>query len=116
MWGLAALIVSVTVGGAGSVTNAVYRVVAGLLVAMAVLTALTGARTRVIWFKVCPVLLCERLAERFTQLVDHPQKRRSSQSEAICGSDGAPSWLANSEQSLVAASGQISVAADIPEP
>jgi hypothetical protein len=38
------------------VTNAVYRVVAGLLVAIAVLAALTGTRTRVIWFTVCPVL------------------------------------------------------------
>ncbi len=35
----------------------VYRVVAGLLVAIAALTALTGARTPVVWFKVCPVLL-----------------------------------------------------------
>jgi len=34
-----------------------YRIAAGLLVALAVLTALTGARTKVIWFKVCPVLL-----------------------------------------------------------
>ena len=35
----------------------IYRVVAGLLIALAVLTTLTGARTRVIWFKICPVLL-----------------------------------------------------------
>jgi hypothetical protein len=32
-------------------------VVAGILVAFAVVTALTGARTSVIWFKICPVLL-----------------------------------------------------------
>jgi hypothetical protein len=58
MWGLAALGVAVTaIGGDTSVTTAVYRAVAGLLVALAVLTALTGARTRVIWFKVCPVML-----------------------------------------------------------
>jgi hypothetical protein len=58
MWGLAALIVVVTaIDGEAAVTNAVYRVVAGLLVAIGVLTALTGARTRVVWFKVCPVLL-----------------------------------------------------------
>ncbi len=57
--GLAAAVVAVTlVGGAESaVTVAVYRVVAGLLVALAVLTGLTGARTPVVWFKVCPVLL-----------------------------------------------------------
>ena len=59
MWGLAALIVvSTAVGGTDSdVTAWVYRVVAGLLVALAVLTGLTGARTPVVWFKVCPVLL-----------------------------------------------------------
>ena len=58
MWGLAGIIVSVTiVGGAGSHTSQwVYQVVAGLLVALAVLTSLTGARTPVIWFKFCPVL------------------------------------------------------------
>ena len=56
---MAGIIVSVTiVGGAGShVSQWVYRVVAALLVALAVLTGLTGARTPVIWFKVCPVLL-----------------------------------------------------------
>jgi hypothetical protein len=59
MWGLAATVIAATVvGGAGSaVTIAVYRVVAGLLVALAVLTGLTGARTPVVWFKLCPVLL-----------------------------------------------------------
>jgi hypothetical protein len=35
----------------------VYRVVAALLVALAVLTGLTGARTPVVWYKICPVLL-----------------------------------------------------------
>lgn len=34
-----------------------YRAVAGLPIALAVLTAFTGARTAVIWFKVCPILL-----------------------------------------------------------
>ena len=29
----------------------------GLLVALATLTALTGARTAVVWFKICPVVL-----------------------------------------------------------
>jgi hypothetical protein len=59
MWGLAGIIVSVTVvGGVGShASQWVYRVVAALLVALALLTGLTGARTSVIWFKVCPVLL-----------------------------------------------------------
>jgi hypothetical protein len=59
MWGVAAVIVVATAfGGPGSdVTVWVYRAAAGLLAALAVLTALTGARTRVIWFKVCPILL-----------------------------------------------------------
>ena len=58
MWGLAALVIAVTaVAGDQDVTSWVYRIVAALLVALGVLTALTGARTRVIWFKVCPVVL-----------------------------------------------------------
>lgn len=54
MWGIAALVVVTTVvGGAGSeVTSWVHRVVAALLVALAVVTALTGARTPAIWFKI----------------------------------------------------------------
>ncbi len=58
MWGMAALVVAVTATAADiQVTAVVYRVVAGLLVALAVLTALTGARTPIVWFKVCPALL-----------------------------------------------------------
>jgi len=58
MWGLAALVIAVTaIAGDADVTGWVYRIVAALLVALAVLTALTGSRTRVIWFKVCPVVL-----------------------------------------------------------
>ncbi len=64
MWGLAAAVVVTTaVGGANSdVTVWLYRVVAALLVAIAALTALTGARTPVVWFKVCPVLLSSSAA------------------------------------------------------
>jgi len=59
MWGLAVVVIVATaVGGADvGVSVWVYRAVAGLLVALAVLTGLTGARTPVVWFKVCPVLL-----------------------------------------------------------
>ena len=59
MWGIAALVIVCTVvgGAASEVTSWVYRVAAALLVALAVVTALTGARTKVIWFKICPVLL-----------------------------------------------------------
>ena len=63
MWGMAALVVAVTATAADiQVTAIVYRVVAGLLVALAVLTALTGARTPVVWFKVCPALLATSAA------------------------------------------------------
>jgi hypothetical protein len=58
MWGMATLVVAATATAADiQVTAIVYRVVAGLLVALAVLTALTGARTPIVWFKVCPALL-----------------------------------------------------------
>ncbi len=59
MWGVAALVLTVTAaGGTGSDVRAwVYRIAAGLLIALAALTALTGARTAVIWFKICPFLL-----------------------------------------------------------
>ena len=58
MWAMAALVVAVTItAGDTRVTAIVYQAVAALLLALAVLTALTGARTPVVWFKVCPVLL-----------------------------------------------------------
>ncbi len=54
-----ALVVAVTLSeGAGdSAAVLVYRLAAGLLAAVAVLTALTGARTPVVWFKACPFVL-----------------------------------------------------------
>lgn len=59
MWGIAAVVIAATAAGgtAADMRAWVYRAAAGLLVALAVLTALTGARTPVIWFKICPVLL-----------------------------------------------------------
>lgn len=58
MWGLATLVITVTATAADAhVAALVYRVVAGVLVALALLTGLTGARTQVIWFRICPVLL-----------------------------------------------------------
>jgi len=63
MWGMTGLVVAVTATAAASpVTAMVYRVVAGLLVALAVLTALTGARTPIVWFRVCPALLATSAA------------------------------------------------------
>jgi hypothetical protein len=59
MWGLGAVIIAATAaGGATSDTRTwVYRAASAMLIALAALTALTGARTPVIWFKICPVLL-----------------------------------------------------------
>lgn len=58
MWSFAALLVTVSTVGAGtSAAVWTYRVMATALLALAVLTSLTGARTPVVWFKVCPVLL-----------------------------------------------------------
>jgi len=59
MWGISALVIIVTaVGGPDAAARGwVYRVAALLLIALATLTALTGARTPVVWFKICPVLL-----------------------------------------------------------
>ena len=59
MWGIAAVVIASTVVGepGSSVIDSVYRVTAGLLLALAILTGLTGARTPVVWFKICPVLL-----------------------------------------------------------
>ena len=63
MWGMAALVVVVTATAADTqVIATVYRTVAGLLVSLAVLTALTGARTPIVWFNVCPVLLATSAA------------------------------------------------------
>jgi hypothetical protein len=59
MWGVAAVVIAVTAAGGADASSGVwvYRVVAGLLVALGTLTAPTGARTPVVWFKICPVLL-----------------------------------------------------------
>lgn len=58
MWGIAAVVIVATaIDSQGSATTWVYRLAAGLLIALAILTALTGARTSVIWFKICPLLL-----------------------------------------------------------
>jgi hypothetical protein len=58
MFGIAAVVIAVTAtGGDARVTESVYRVAAGMLVAIGALTAFTGARTPVIWFKICPIVL-----------------------------------------------------------
>ena len=59
MWGVAAMVVAATAasGTATDVRDWVYRTAAALLVALGALTAVTGARTSVAWFKVCPAVM-----------------------------------------------------------
>jgi hypothetical protein len=59
MWGVAVIITAATaaLGHATDIRAWVYRAAAVLLISLGTLTALTGARTPVIWFKICPVLL-----------------------------------------------------------
>ena len=58
MWGTAAIVIAATAsGGAAGASDWVYRTAAALLVALGALTALTGARTGVVWFKICPALM-----------------------------------------------------------
>ena len=57
------VIVVTATGGADTTARWwVYRVAAGLLVALGALTALTGARTPVVWFKICPALVASSAA------------------------------------------------------
>lgn len=61
---VAVLVAAVTLrAGAGDpVVVLVYRTAAGLLAAIAALTAVTGARTPVRWFKACPLVLAAVVA------------------------------------------------------
>ena len=55
--GTLAVLIAVAGYASGATGDLVYRVLAGMLVALAALTALTGSRTRVLWFKACPFVL-----------------------------------------------------------
>ncbi len=57
MWFVAALAVAVTVVGEAGTANLTYLLGAGFLVVLGAWTAATGARTPVIWFKACPVVM-----------------------------------------------------------
>jgi hypothetical protein len=59
MWFIAAVVIVATLLGEpeNAATEWIYRASAAALLAVGTLTALTGARTGVIWFKICPVLL-----------------------------------------------------------
>jgi hypothetical protein len=56
---VAALIVAVTWSGKTpeAAEDLVYRVTVGFLLTIGAWTAMTGARTEVIWFKMCPVVM-----------------------------------------------------------
>jgi hypothetical protein len=56
---VAVLVATVASSGSapGSAEDLVYRLSSGFLVAMGAWTAVTGARTGVIWFKMCPVVM-----------------------------------------------------------
>jgi hypothetical protein len=60
MWGIAAVVVAGTATHSGSGVDWLYRRMAGLLVALAGLTAFTGARTAVVFFKICAGLPARR--------------------------------------------------------
>jgi hypothetical protein len=55
--GLLAVLVAAVEGSDGNTAQLVYRFLAAVLVAFAAQTAATGARTPVIWFKLCPFTL-----------------------------------------------------------
>jgi hypothetical protein len=58
-----ALLAAVTLAdGDGAVVPLVYGLSAAALAAIAVLTAFTGARTPVVWFKVCPFVMATCIA------------------------------------------------------
>ena len=52
--GLLVLLTNILGGTTNSVSRIVYRISAGMLMVMAIWTALTGARTSIIAIKICP--------------------------------------------------------------
>jgi hypothetical protein len=55
--GILLILVTARGGADDAMAIVVYRATAGFLLALALLTALTGARTPVVWFKACPFVL-----------------------------------------------------------
>lgn len=70
MWGIAAFVIAAAASaGPADIRDWVYRVAAALLVALGVLTAVTGGRTPVVWFKVCPAVMAVSAALLLTASV-----------------------------------------------
>lgn len=55
--GLLVILATAIDGATDSTTQLLYVVSAGILVLLAALTTATGARTPVIWFRICPFIL-----------------------------------------------------------
>jgi hypothetical protein len=55
--GLLVALITALYDHSNAISTLVYRVFAGMLVVMAALTALTGARTKIIPIKICPFVL-----------------------------------------------------------
>jgi hypothetical protein len=63
VWGLATLVIAAAATGTPAATeNWIYRITAAIVAAIAILTAFTGARTAVVWFKICLVVLATVVA------------------------------------------------------
>jgi len=54
--GVLPLILTILVNSPGKAVDIVYLACAVMLLIMAILTATTGARTSVIWYKICPAV------------------------------------------------------------
>lgn len=54
--GLLVFLITVITNSQNPASLLVYRICAGMLVVMAAWTAFTGARTSVIWIKICPLV------------------------------------------------------------
>ncbi len=57
MWLVAALVAAAVVAADEAAADLVYRMCAAFLVVLGAWTSVTGARTPVIWFKVCPAVM-----------------------------------------------------------
>lgn len=55
--GVLVSIVTLSSAASEAAEDLIYRVVPGFLLTIGVWTAMTGARTGVIWFKMCPVVM-----------------------------------------------------------
>jgi hypothetical protein len=55
--GVLVILITAIEGSGDPASHLVYRVSAGILVVLAGLTTATGARTPIIWFRVCPFVL-----------------------------------------------------------